>query len=354
MKNLKTFLSITFLAALLFGSCQNEEDVLIENNENTNTKQSEPAEYIERSTANDGSEDDILDDISCASVILPVVAEVNGQELTIVNEASLTLIAEIFAEFTNDEDEVRFQFPIEMRLSDYSVVTIQNEQELEALEEACEAADESRDDAISCLEFDYPITVFTFDANAQQTGSVVLTSDQEAYAFINDLGDDQYFSLQYPISLSGSSDGSITINSDAELIAELQSCESEDDLEEEARDEAEDLREDLEEAITGAHFELESGVQAGAEFSQQFANYTFEFTNDKRVVVRNSLTNLVTNVEAFFNTTSESEVFLELNFTSDSEFSVLNGTFEVVSQSSSTIELQSTTDTTFKLVFSKL
>ena len=325
MKNLKTFLSITFLAALLFGSCQNEEDVLIEGNENTNTKQSEPAEYIERSTANDGSEDDILDDISCASVILPVVAEVNGQELTIVNEASLTLIAEIFAEFTNDEDEVRFQFPIEMRLSDYSVVTIQNEQELEALEEACEAADESRDDAISCLEFDYPITVFTFDANAQQTGSVVLTSD-----------------------------GSITINSDAELIAELQSCESEDDLEEEARDEAEDLREDLEEAITGARFELESGVQAGAEFSQQFANYTFEFTNDKRVVVRNSLTNLVTNVEAFFNTTSETEVFLELNFTSDSEFSVLNGTFEVVSQSSSTIELQSTTDTTFKLVFSKL
>ena len=354
MKNLKTFLSITFLAALLFGSCQNEEDVLIEGNENTNTKQSEPAEYIERSTANDGSEDDILDDTSCASVILPVVAEVNGQELTIVNEASLTLIAEIFAEFTNDEDEVRFQFPIEMRLSDYSVVTIQNEQELEALEEACEAADESRDDAISCLEFDYPITVFTFDANAQQTGSVVLTSDQEAYAFINDLGDDQYFSLQYPISLSGSSDGSITINSDAELIAELQSCESEDDLEEEARDEAEDLREDLEEAITGARFELESGVQAGAEFSQQFANYTFEFTNDKRVVVRNSLTNLVTDVEAFFNTTSETEVFLELNFTSDSEFSVLNGTFEVVSQSSSTIELQSTTDTTFKLVFSKL
>jgi len=354
MKNLKTILSTAALAAAMFTSCQSEEDVLIDENGNTNSANSETADLLVRNTAADGSDDDMLDGLSCASVIFPVVAEINGQEVTLVNESSLSLVAELFAEFTNDADTVRFQFPIQVQLSNYSQVTIANQQELDALKEACDNADETRDDAITCLDINFPVSMFTFDANAQQTGSVVLTSEKDTYAFINGLEDNQFFSVQYPITLTSENSGSITINSDAELATELQSCEASDDMDEEAAAEASTLKKELETILTDTSFKLESGVKAGSDFTTDFANYTFMFANDGQLEIRNRLTNFLENVEGEFDAQSQSSVYLILDFESNSEFSALNGTFEVVNQTSSKVELQSTTDSSFKLVFSKI
>ncbi|WP_028376314.1 hypothetical protein [Leeuwenhoekiella sp. MAR_2009_132] len=354
MKNLKSILGIFTIATLLFTSCQNEEDVYIDQGSETNASNSKTADLLTRNNASDGSNDDILDGISCASIVFPVVATINGQEVTLVSESSLSLVAELFAKFTNDDDSVEFQYPIQVQLSNYSKVTIANQQEFDALRKTCESSDETRDDAISCLDLNFPIRVFTFDANAQQTGSVVLTSKQETYTFISGLDENQFFSIQYPISASSESNSQIAINSDLEFAEQLESCEASDDLEDEAEAEALNLRKELEGFLSDTTFKIDSGIKAGADFTSNFANFTFNFANDGQVKVRNKVTNILENVEAEFETESETVVLLDLEFEGNSSFSILNGTFKVISQTSSKIELESRTDSSFKIVFSKI
>ncbi|PHQ29512.1 hypothetical protein [Leeuwenhoekiella nanhaiensis] len=349
MKKLKSILSIAVLAAFTFTSCQTEESELINEGESTNSASSKTADLLVRSSASDGSDDDILDGISCASVVYPVVAEINGQEYTFTNEAMLSIVVEIFGSIKGDDDFVEFKFPIQMQLSNYTVVTINNEDEFEALKDACEDADDSRDDIIKCLDIDYPVTLLTFDASAQQTGSVVITGKREMYNFIDDLEDNQFFSIDYPITATSASSGTITITSDAQLAQELESCEAEDDARDEAEDRADDLEDELEDIMADVNFRIESTLSTMAFL----ADYTFEFANDGEIIVRNAATGIIQDVEGEYDFESETEVFVEIEFEGSTIFSVLEGTYEVVSQTATRIELQSTTNAALKLTLLK-
>src|SRR5690606_41344137 len=86
MKNLK-LVSILILTTLFsFTSCQDETDVENGQHPNTNTANSETANNLERSAMHDGSFDDFLDRKSCSSILLPVVATVNGTEISILTQ----------------------------------------------------------------------------------------------------------------------------------------------------------------------------------------------------------------------------------------------------------------------------
>ena len=355
MKNLKSILGITVLSLFLFASCQSEEDVTIgdDPNQSTNSADSETADLMARNTAHDGSEDDFLDGLSCSSIVLPVVAEVNGQELTIISQSDFALIADIFAQFTNDDDEVNFQFPITVTMSDYTEVVINNQAEYDALKDTCAEIDSKEEDAINCLDIDYPITVFTYDANAEQTGSVVLDGEQETYVFLNNLGDSDFFSVSYPISLMAEGNSAITINSDAEFKNALESCEADDDMQAQAEAEAKAAADELEAILTDATFKVETGINNGVEFTEDFVDFTLEFANDGEVIVRNTLTNTAASIEGSFQVVSETNVNLELTFAGNSTFNIISDQFEVVSQNESTIELQSSTNSAVTLVLTK-
>ena len=143
MKNLK-LITAFIISFALFTSCQDEVDS--ENGQNpnpnvtTNTANSMTTLNLERTSMFDGSFDDFLDDTSCSAILLPVTANVNGTQVTIVTESDYQLVLDIIGQFNTDEDDVEFQFPISVMLSDYTEVTVTNEAEYEALVDACEDA----------------------------------------------------------------------------------------------------------------------------------------------------------------------------------------------------------------------
>lgn len=349
MKRLKTILSIAVFAAFTLTSCQNEESELINEGNNTNSSTSETADLLVRSSASDGSDDDILDGTRCASVVFPVVAEINGEEYTIRSKAGLSIVIEIFKRIKGDDDYIEFQFPIQMQLSNYTIVTINNREELRELREACRAADNTRDDVIRCLKINYPITLLTFDASAQQTGSVVVNGRREMYQFITGLGTGQFFSVDYPITAETRNSETITINSDAQLAQALRSCDAEDDARDEAEEQAEELEDQLEDIMADVNFKIESTLST----MTFLADYTFEFASNGSIIIRNAATGLVNSVEGEYDFESETEVFVEIEFEGTSIFSVLDGTYEVVSQTSSKIVIQSTTNSALKLTLLK-
>ncbi|MAZ26432.1 MAG: hypothetical protein CL868_05045 [Cytophagaceae bacterium] len=356
MKRFKTLFLMLAVAAMAFTSCQDEESEMIGTDPNTNSASSETSDLLLRTSARDGSSDDILDGNSCSSIVLPVVAEVNGQEITIVNESQFSLVADIMAQFIGDDDEVTLQFPVTVELSNYTEVVVSSQAELEQLQQACAQADQAEEDLINCLDIAYPMTVLTYDANIEQTGSLSLSSDQELYAFIGDLEDgEDFFSIQYPISLMGEGSSTTTITSDAELMAELNECEAASDAQQELEDELEDRVEDLEEFLANTTFTVESGVDAGVDFTSDFADFTFTFANDTSIEVYNTLTNtLMSNIDATFDivTNAEGELMIELSFTGANDFEILVDTFTVTDFSNGMLELTSTTNSAFTLVFS--
>ena len=116
-----------------------------------------------------------------------------GIQITIDSLEDLELIEEIFDEFDDDEDVLEILFPITITLADFTEVVIESKEALRELAADCREGGD--DDDIECIDFVYPITLFTFDIDGQQAGSVTINSDMELRRFFKDReeGDNQYY-----------------------------------------------------------------------------------------------------------------------------------------------------------------
>ncbi|MCA0154430.1 hypothetical protein [Winogradskyella vincentii] len=349
MKTFK-FLTVLFMSFLAFTSCQDEIDNDIQEDPNTNSSNSVVASNLKRSAMYDGSFDDFLDGISCSSVLLPVTATVNGTQVTLVSESDYQLVINILGQLTNDDDSVEFQFPITVQLSNYTQVVVNNASEYEELMEACEDAEDAVEDAINCLDIEFPITILTYDINAEQTGSVVLESDQELYTYMNNLDDQTFFALNYPITATVNGSSAMELTSDTELQAQINDCLATEDME----DDAEDSADDLEDILVDGLFMIESFITTGTDTANAYAEYTIDFANDLSVVAENTVNTTIDDVEGTYEVASELEVFLTLSFSNNATFELLNNTWEVTSFSESTISLQSSTNAAVTLVLSQI
>ena len=349
MKNLKLLTAILITSILSFTSCQDEIDVENGQNPNTNSSTSPTANNLERSSMYDGSFDDFLDGISCSSILLPVTATINNIEVTLINESDYQLVLNILGLLTNDDDSIELQFPLTVKLSNYTEVQVANQSEYDALIAACEEAEDNAEDAISCIDIDFPITILTYSLNVEQTGRVVLETEQQLYTYMNNFGDDELFAIDYPITatLNGDSSTVIEISSDLDLQARITECLGTEDTEEEAEENAKNL----ETILVDGLFKVESFVLAGIETANDYADYTIDFANDLSCTATNTV---LDTVEGTYEVTSELEVFLSLSFTGNASFQLLNQTWEVTSYSTSSISLQSTTNAAVTLVLSQI
>ncbi|SHI33480.1 hypothetical protein [Algibacter luteus] len=349
MKNLKLLTAILITSILSFTSCQDEIDVENGQNPNTNSSTSPTANNLERSSMYDGSFDDFLDGISCSSILLPVTATINNIEVTLINESDYQIVLNILGLLTNDDDSIELQFPLTVKLSNYTEVQVANQSEYDALIAACEEAEDNAEDAISCIDIDFPITILTYSLNVEQTGRVVIETEQQLYTYMNNFGDDELFAIDYPITatLNGDSSTVIEISSDLDLQSRITECLGTEDTEEEAEENAKNL----ETILVDGLFKVESFVLAGIETANDYADYTIDFANDLSCTATNTV---LDTVEGTYEVTSELEVFLSLSFTGNTSFQLLNQTWEVTSYSTSSISLQSTTNAAVTLVLSQI
>ncbi|MBP0904405.1 hypothetical protein ACFSKN_12430 [Mariniflexile gromovii] len=347
MKNLKFITSLFLTALLTLTSCQDEIDSENGQNPNTNNSESQTASNLERTSMYDGSFDDFLDGTSCSSILLPVVATVNGQQVSIISQSDYQLVLNILGQFTNDNDTVTLQFPLSVRLSNYTEVIVANQGEYDAIIDACETAENTGKDAISCLDIDFPITILTYSLNLEQTGSLVIQSEQQLYAYMNNMGNTELFSVKYPITATLSNNSTVTLTSDLDLQASIEDCLDTEDAEEEAEEEAKNLETIL---VNGA-FKVQTFINAGVNKASDYANYTIDFANDKTCTAIHST---LSAVQGTYNVTSETEVYLNLTFAGNATFNLLNNKWEVTSFSNTSISLKSTANAAITLVLTQI
>lgn len=352
MKNLK-FITALFLTSLMtLTSCQDEIDNESGDNPNTNTSNSQTASNLERTSMYDGSFDDFLDGNSCSSILLPVTATVNGTEVTIVNQADYQQVIDILAQFNTDEDTVELQFPITITLSNYTQVVVENQSTYDGFIDVCQTLTAAGNEAITCLDIDFPITLLTYSLSLEQTGSVVLETEQQLYAYISDFGDDQLFAINYPITATVDASGNqgLTFNSDAEFQAAISDCLNVQGVEEQAAEDADAL----ETILVDGLFQVQSVINAGVDTASDFAEFTIDFANDLSVVAENTVNVAVQDVQGTYQVASQTEVFLDLTFTGNVTFNLLNQNWAVTSFNNTTISLQSTTNAALTLVLTQI
>ena len=235
---MKKFINYTFYASLLiigltFTSCQEEFEPLPEEGleQEAIAANSTTAKLIENTTSNDGSFDNIVDESSCFNIKFPYAVKVNGFELTINSHEDLDAIEEIFDALEEDEDILDIIFPITISLADYAEITLDGIEDLRELAQECK--EDGDDDDIECIDFVYPITVYTFDINNEETGNVSVEGDKDLRRFFAGLDDNDLISLNFPITLKLYDGSTMVVDSNAALANAIENakemCDEDDD-----------------------------------------------------------------------------------------------------------------------------
>ncbi len=285
IKNKFTVVFLICITFFLFTSCNNEE---ITNNspeeDSVLGANSSLANLMLNTTANDGSADDIIDLASCLEIELPVTVQVNGIEIIIDSEEDYEQIEAILEAYSDDLDSITIQFPITIITSDYSEITIESEDALEELVASCDE-DNSNEDIIECIDFQYPISISIYNSDFQVLETVTINNDIELYYFIEDLEGGLLASLNFPITMVLANGETLEVNSNQEL--------------EEAIENAEDTCDDIEDGWEGINCE-EENIEAienflvscnftGTYYSPnevQIDEHTFQFFQDGTIMVQ--------------------------------------------------------------------
>lgn len=238
----KSSLYVCLLAiAMNFIACQNEEPFVEDiDAERTLTLNSYVVDMMERATSYDGSYDNIVDGASCIAIQFPYLVVVNGSELTIANTEDLEMIEDILDAAESEQhfdavDEVQrsvvIRYPITATLSDQTEIVIASEAILNELASQCiEGGDDSD---VECIDMIYPIHLFTYNKDLQQTGSIVVNHDKELRRFLAGLVDTDLLSIDFPITYQFHDSTQVTVNTNEALAEAMQnavdSCDEDDD-----------------------------------------------------------------------------------------------------------------------------
>ncbi|WP_405399087.1 hypothetical protein [Maribacter sp. Asnod2-G09] len=269
--------------ALSFTACQDEIEEINNGEEPTAiTANSATADLIQRTSSNDGSCDNIVDGTSCFQINFPYTVKVNGITLTIESEDDIEQIEEIFDSIDDDENLLDIIFPVTITAGDFSEFTINGLDELRSLAADCKEGGE--DDDIECIDFVYPMTMFTFNVNLEQTSTVEVTSDRELRLFFKDLGDDNLISFDFPVTLKLSDETTIVVESNQELAIAIENakddCDEDDD--DDYNDDDFDQDELNEELIECVWFVTEF-KRDNVDQTPQYVNYILNFKEDGTV-----------------------------------------------------------------------
>ncbi len=286
---LSIFLAVSLL---VLTGCQTEfEDFPPQDSGESITANSETADFVARTSAMDGSYDNIVDGASCIALDFPYVVVVNDIEILIESIEDLRFIEEVFDESDIDDDFLELIFPITVITSDHTKVVVNSPEELEELAEAC--IENGDDDDIECVDFVYPVTVFTFDSETQQTSSVTLQNDFQMHRFFKSLDGDTRVGFRFPVTLETYEGVRIQVNSHEELKRVFEEyedlCDEDDDND---YNDDDFTQERLEQYLVECPWTVIQFVRDGTE-SDQYEAYLMTFMEDGSVKVRDRMGNIL-------------------------------------------------------------
>ncbi|RLD22705.1 MAG: hypothetical protein DRI71_07175 [Bacteroidetes bacterium] len=345
-------LTLSLIVSLFFlGACQ-EEVIEITNPQNDTTISSDSpiVGLVEQTTLADGSLDNILDNSSCTTIVLPVTVIANGQEVVINSEDDYVLVERIFDE-SDSVNTLTIVYPITVILADHSMEMVNNNDELADLVEDC--IEGGADDDIECIDFVYPINISVYDGANQVLDVIVITDDEELHDLFESLEDDEFLSFEFPLVLILSDSTEVTVFDNTELEDLIESAEGacdEDDDNDYNDDDIDDT--DLVAVLLDGEWEISYFFDEIDE-TTEFSGFMFEFFEDgSAIAVKDSIT-----TEGHWESYGDDgSLKIELNFSSESPLDELEEDWLVFSFTETRLELSDDNDdgTTDSLVFEKL
>jgi len=223
MKNLIRYLFVLFVfGAMLFISCQNDENTIIETQDSLR-KNSELTNKLKEVTFGDDlvlPTDNVLDSTNCFKVKFPYLVNVNGQPLRIANEEDYDLVYDIFNASANDQNHIEFYFPLTVITLEGEEMVVNNEQQFHALSISCEYPEL----ILSCFTMVFPINVYGYDTEFQTQQAYTFDTPEAMFAFLMQLNDTQFYQIRYPLRTINAIGVTTEINSNAELLLAIENA----------------------------------------------------------------------------------------------------------------------------------
>lgn len=322
MKKLIDNLLRTVLVVLVLSlsSCQEEYQEIDQGGEGQAiAANSTTAILIKNTSSYDGSFDNIVDGASCFAIQFPYTVNVNGVDVTIDSKNDLEIVEEIFDELDDDNDVLDIAFPITVTLSDFTEISIKNHGELETMARECiEGGD---DDDIECIDFVYPVTLFTFGVDNQQSGQVEIKSDLGMRRFFDELDDDnELISIQFPVTLKKHDGTQITVGSNTELAAALETSKNECDEDDDDDYNDDDFTlEELDDLLLACPLEVRQVIRDEVDNTEQYFEQLMTFSQDGTVVLASATTSIT---GTWTTAMAENGVLLSVDFQAVADFTL--------------------------------
>jgi len=286
--------TLLLVLAFSFNACQEAFEELPQPDEQqTIIASSSTAKLIENTASNDGSFDNIVDGASCFALEFPYTVEANGVTITIESKDGLYLIEEIFDQLEGDEDILEIIFPIVITLADFTTMEIEGIDHLRDLAKEC--IEGGQDDDIECIDFVYPITIYTFDLNEVETGSVTVESDKDLRTFFAGLDENDLIGIDFPVAMELYDGTKVEVISNAELANALEmakeACDEDDDTD---YNDDDFTQERLENLLVECPWLIHEVVRDEVNQTDQYFEYLMNFTEDGAVNVKDRMGNNIT------------------------------------------------------------
>lgn len=313
---------LLLLIGFTFFSCQKEEIEIIDNTPgDAITSDSALAKLLLDTSMNNGSIDDFIDGTPCSSIQMPFDVLVNGQTITISNQTQLVALAQITSPIT-------LVFPITVVFEDFTTLIVNSQQELDALAQSCQAFN----NAIDCVELVYPVTFFVYNANNEQTATVVINNNTELFAFLSNLETGVYVAIQFPITVILADGSLVSVTSHNQLQAIIENCE--DSIPDPP------APSELETILTTGNWYVSLFFDDEDE-TYLYADYEFSFNSDGTAAAVSG-SNTVNG--SWFISSSSSDLKLNLDFGNDIPFDELEEDWKVLDFNNEQIRLRDGSD----------
>jgi len=352
---------LAVMMILLFSACQEEITEIIEPSvDESFDSGSTVSDLVQRTSLIDGSIDNIIDGSSCTRLVLPVVIEADGVELTIQIEEDFAELERILNQFDDDDDIVEIKYPVTIVLADYSEIIVNDDDDLERYVEGC--VDDGSDDDIECIDFRYPFEISVYDAGNQVSDVLTITSDKQLYDFVDDLDDDLIAAFNFPIVMILSDSSELVINNQDQLEKALENaiddCDEDDDSynyyddddEEDGDDEEEVNDQEFVATLIQSKWIITSFIEENDTLTQAFEGYIFTFLDTGEAQAEKDSEVIV---GSWKTSGDEDTLELELNFGEDEPFDEMNEDWYVLDYTEVRIRLGEEDDDSDTLVFER-
>ena len=282
---IKPHILLLFISVLVFSSCRKEETEFIQAPEDeTLTANSNISLLIQRTSALDGSKNNIVDKANCYDIVFPYTVNVNSEQITINSIADYILIECLFDTSDSDLDTLTIEFPITIILDDFTEFIINNSTELTSYNNTCNGENEEDYD-IECIDFQFPIEASSFNTNNELLETISLENDFQLYRFISELNSNTIATVAFPIIVTLADGSEISINNFIELettiLNAIHSCDEDDDYDYNDDDCDDCIPSEIRTLLTNCtDWEVNRLKRNNTDYDSAYDGYTFNFFTD--------------------------------------------------------------------------